>query len=556
MRKFTTKFFIGLLVLLPFFAFGAPQTVTYESTTKLQLAPAGFWVANTNGLIEAFARSMQTNMWISTNIYMRYIVSSPTPPANHGAWYFKQSDGLPYARNAAGTEFNLTLGDGGGGELSDGDKGDVEVSGTGTIFQLGSQVVTLDKMTNMPTDMFLGRDTAGTGRPEHLNPAQARAVFESTGNLINTLNENQTVTGVKTYTARQTFSGPVAHTFQNISGTSIDWAAGDSFSKTITGPTTFSFVNQADNDNIVVKVIQDATGGRVVTWPGSIVWLNSTNQTTAVGANTSPNIVSTYHFHRQNGVIYCSGPDTAPGQFGVEFLEGGGVNSADLALRILDETGSGGGFVRAASPVFTGTPTIPSFASSLHSHTDAAGGGLIQYADTQFIPVGWMDDGATAPATIVTYADTRKIKVRKFSNSADNILEFYWQIPGNAVDGGGAAEFQVKWRPIFLITETAPAANEGVTFGLAGASVASGEDLGVTVGTEADSEIANLNTSHTTGDIGFGPFVELSITGGAAGEAAMFSLRRDQADADDDYGQLVGLIGIEIKFIRAINLVY
>jgi hypothetical protein len=106
-----------------------------------------------------------------------------------------------------------------------------------------------------------------------------------------------------------------------------------------------------------------------------------------------------------------------------------------------------------------------------------------------------------------------------------------------------------------MITTTAPASNEGVTFGLSGASVGDSDDFGATVGTESDVAFANL-AGHANGDIVYGTYTAITVTDGAAGEGGVFSLRRDTADSNDDYGQTVGLIGIEVKYKAAATATY
>jgi hypothetical protein len=66
---------------------------------------------------------------------------------------------------------------GGGAGVTDGDKGDITVSGTGATWTIDNGVVTLAKMANMATDSFLGRDTAGTGVPEVLSIATVQSML-------------------------------------------------------------------------------------------------------------------------------------------------------------------------------------------------------------------------------------------------------------------------------------------------------------------------------------------------------------------------------------------
>jgi len=54
------------------------------------------------------------------------------------------------------------------GGVSDGDKGDITVTSTGTVWTIDSAVVTFAKIQNIATDRLLGRDTASTGSVEEL----------------------------------------------------------------------------------------------------------------------------------------------------------------------------------------------------------------------------------------------------------------------------------------------------------------------------------------------------------------------------------------------------
>lgn len=63
--------------------------------------------------------------------------------------------------------------------LTDGDKGDVTVSGTGATWTIDAGVVTLAKMANLATDRLIGRATAGTGAPESIPcTAAGRALLD------------------------------------------------------------------------------------------------------------------------------------------------------------------------------------------------------------------------------------------------------------------------------------------------------------------------------------------------------------------------------------------
>lgn len=61
--------------------------------------------------------------------------------------------------------------------LADGDKGDITVSGNGSTFTIDNGAVTLAKMANVNSGVFLGRTSAGAGSVEALSVAQAKALL-------------------------------------------------------------------------------------------------------------------------------------------------------------------------------------------------------------------------------------------------------------------------------------------------------------------------------------------------------------------------------------------
>lgn len=62
--------------------------------------------------------------------------------------------------------------------VTDGDKGDITVSGSGATWTIDDNVVTDAKLADVPTATFKGRTTAGSGDPENLTPAQATALLD------------------------------------------------------------------------------------------------------------------------------------------------------------------------------------------------------------------------------------------------------------------------------------------------------------------------------------------------------------------------------------------
>jgi hypothetical protein len=61
--------------------------------------------------------------------------------------------------------------------LSDGDKGDVTVTGSGTIWTIDNNTITNAKLSDVATSTIKGRVTASTGDPEDLTPTQVRTLI-------------------------------------------------------------------------------------------------------------------------------------------------------------------------------------------------------------------------------------------------------------------------------------------------------------------------------------------------------------------------------------------
>jgi len=73
----------------------------------------------------------------------------------------------------------------------------------------------------------------------------------------------------------------------------IDWNKGQKHKSTLTGNVTFTFINPADTCNIILRLVQDATGSRTVTWPASVKWPAGTAPTLTTTAN-SVDVVAFY----------------------------------------------------------------------------------------------------------------------------------------------------------------------------------------------------------------------------------------------------------------------
>lgn len=84
---------------------------------------------------------------------------------------------------------------------------------------------------------------------------------------------------------------------QFLSGTSINWASGNTFSTSISSNTNFSFMNQQNGQVIVVRVINTSSSTLTLGWPGGLI-----------GADTvlRPNKTKVYTFFAIGSDIYSS----------------------------------------------------------------------------------------------------------------------------------------------------------------------------------------------------------------------------------------------------------
>lgn len=65
--------------------------------------------------------------------------------------------------------------------ITDGDKGDITVSASGSVWTVDNDTITNAKLADMATLTIKGRITGSTGNPEDLTPAQAASIVQGSG---------------------------------------------------------------------------------------------------------------------------------------------------------------------------------------------------------------------------------------------------------------------------------------------------------------------------------------------------------------------------------------
>jgi len=74
----------------------------------------------------------------------------------------------------------------------------------------------------------------------------------------------------------------------------IDWTISNKAKCTATGAATLTFTAPAGPTNLVLKVVQDATGSRVITWPATVKWPGGTAPTLTTTASAT-DIIAMYY---------------------------------------------------------------------------------------------------------------------------------------------------------------------------------------------------------------------------------------------------------------------
>jgi len=145
---------------------------------------------------------------------------------------------------------------GGGGGITDGDKGDITVSGSGSTWTIDNSAITLAKQADVATGTVFYRKTAGTGAPEV--------------QTLSTLKTDLGLTGTNTGDQTITLTG-------NVTGSGTG-----SFATTIANDAVTT--SKILNANVTYAKIQDVTNNRLL---GRANAINGTVQEISLGSNLS-----------------------------------------------------------------------------------------------------------------------------------------------------------------------------------------------------------------------------------------------------------------------------
>ena len=190
--------------------------------------------------------------------------------------------------------------------------GNVTSNGNATTIATG--VITNEMLANVATATFKGRTTAATGVPEDLTVDQAKTLLNLTGinsgdQILPTLSSlGAAPTASPTFTGTASFSGtasatsvtakqyvltmPTAITAATI--TTIDLSTGNLIEVTLGANITTLTLTNPSKGTYLIKLKQDATGSRTVSFPGAWLWAGGTAPTVTATANKTDFVTLVY----------------------------------------------------------------------------------------------------------------------------------------------------------------------------------------------------------------------------------------------------------------------
>lgn len=87
----------------------------------------------------------------------------------------------------------------------------------------------------------------------------------------------------------------------------IDWTLSPKHKSKLTDNVTFTFTEPKGAANLVIKLVQDSTGSRIVTWPSDVNWPGGTAPTLSTAAD-SEDVISFYYdgaaFYGQSALAF------------------------------------------------------------------------------------------------------------------------------------------------------------------------------------------------------------------------------------------------------------
>jgi hypothetical protein len=448
------------------------------------------------------------------------------------------------------------------GGVTDGDKGDITVSGTGSSWVIDNQAVTYAKIQNVSaTDKLLGRSTAGAGSVEEITcTAAGRAILDDAD-----ASAQRTTLGLGTLATQSgTFSGTSSGTNtgdQTITLTSDVTGSGTgSFATTIAAGVVSTSKLGGDITTAGKALLDDADAAaqRTTLGLGTLATQSGTFSGTSSGTNTGDQTITL------TGDVTGSGT----GSFAATI-----ANDAVTNAKLANMTAS---TIKARVTGSTGDPEDATLSQVLDLVGSAAQGDILyrgastwtrlgagtsgQYLKTQgtganptwaavtasgggstnvWIPASaWIPRTTTGAGIDSREQATNRINTDEllFDAGTDEFAQAMIVMPNNWNAGTVTAKFH--W--------TASTGSGDVVWGLQGRAYANDDALDQAMGTAQTA----TDTLTATNDVDISPATSAITLGGtaASGNPVIFQVYRDADAAGDTLGADARLLGVEISY--------
>ena len=439
--------------------------------------------------------------------------------------------------------------------ITDGDKGDITVSGTGSSWVIDNQAVTYAKIQNVSaTDKLLGRSTAGAGSVEEITcTAAGRALLDDAD-----ASAQRTTLGLGTLATQSgTFSGTSSGTNtgdQTITLTSDVTGSGTgSFATTIAAGVVSTSKLGGDITTAGKALLDDADAAaqRTTLGLGTLATQSGTFSGTSSGTNTGDQTITL------TGDVTGSGTGSFAATIASDAVTNAklaNVSTATIKGRVSASTGDPEDLTGTQA-----TTLLDVFTSSLKGLAPSSGGGTTNFlrADgTWAAPAGgggggatnvWIPASAWIPRTTTgcgidsteTSTNRQNFDQLLFDAATNEFAQALVRMPSNYNNSTVTARFY--W--------TASAGSGAVVWGLQGRAFADDDALDSAFGTAQTV----TDTLLATNDMHISASTSAITMGGtpAATTPIQFQLYRDATAGGDTLGNDARLLGVEIIFTSA-----
>jgi hypothetical protein len=448
------------------------------------------------------------------------------------------------------------------GGVTDGDKGDITVSGTGSSWVIDNQAVTYAKIQNVSaTDKLLGRSTAGAGSVEEITcTAAGRAILDDAD-----ASAQRTTLGLGTLATQSgTFSGTSSGTNtgdQTISLTGDVTGSGTgSFAATIAAGAVSTSKLGGDITTAGKALLDDADAAaqRTTLGLGTLATQSGTFSGTSSGTNTGDQTISL------TGDVTGSGTGSFAATIANDAVTNAklaNMTASTIKARITASTGDPEdatltqvldlvGSAAQGDLLYRGTSTWSRLAAGTSGHylktngtgsdpawaaVTASGGG----STNVWIPASaWIPRTTTGAGIDSREQSTNKINTDEllFDAGTDEFAQALVVMPSNWNAGTVTAKFH--W--------TASTGSGDVVWGLQGRAYANDDALDQAMGTAQTA----TDTLTATNDVDISPATSAITLGGtaASGNPVIFQVYRDADAGGDTLGADARLLGVEISY--------